>query len=48
MLERKTVALKVLKGFDCGDDDNGDDGDNDDGINDDDGDTQLGSSDRLN
>ena len=43
MLERKTVALKVLKGFDCVDDDNGDDGDNDDG-----GDTQLGSSDRLN
>ena len=48
MLERKTVALKVLKGLDCGDDDNGDYGDNDGGINDDVGDTQLGSSDRLN
>ena len=45
MLERKTVALKVLKGFDCGDNDD-DVNDNDD--NGDDGDTQLGSSDRLN
>ena len=44
MLERKTVALKVLKGLDCGDNDDGDDDD----VNDDDGDTQLGSSDRLN